>query len=198
MASSKATPQSSVGTARRAGPVIMKLAALIRKSGSLVYRRELGLAPAQWRALALIGDDGPLSLRALSELMASDKGQTSRIVADLVGQGWVRSDPNGRQVELALTASGRALHRRLTVISHRRNDALLAGLDARDRKVLFRCLDTLGENAMREFAASDALAPSVGPRVTPRSLEKSTPLTTPSPRRRAAPRDRPDTGRRSA
>ncbi|MGE0311886.1 MAG: MarR family winged helix-turn-helix transcriptional regulator [Lautropia sp.] len=137
----------------------MKLASLIRKSASILYRHELDLLPAQWRALALIGDDRPLSLRALGDLMATDKGQTSRTVADLVARGWVRSDPNGRHVDLSLTPDGRALHRRLTVLSHRRNAALLAGLPARDIEALFRCLDVMTVNARQLLDAPQASPP---------------------------------------
>lgn len=145
---------------RRVSPTILKLSSLLRKSATLTFRRELGLQSAEWRALALIGDDGPLSHGALCELMAQDKGQVSRVVASLVADGMVARQANGRSVTLSLAAPGRSVYERLTLLSYRRNERLLAGLRAQEIEVLLHCLDVMTANAV-QLTASEAAAATV-------------------------------------
>lgn len=129
---------------------------MLRKSASITFRRELGLQSAEWRALALIGDDGPLSHGALCELMAQDKGQVSRVVAVLVADGMVVRTANGRSITLSLADKGKAVYERLTVLSYQRNERLLAGLKAAEIAVLFHCLDVMTRNALHLMAAESA------------------------------------------
>lgn len=145
---------------RRVSPTILKLSSLLRKSASLTFRRELGLQSAEWRALALIGDDGPLSHGALCDLMAQDKGQVSRVVASLVADDMVVRAANGRSITLSLADRGRAVYDRLTVLSYRRNERLLAGLKAAQVEVLFHCLDVMTRNAVQVTASESAPATS--------------------------------------
>lgn len=146
-------PRPATRRPRRVSPTVLKLSSLVRKSASLTFGRELGLQPAEWRALALIGDDGPLSHGALCELMAQDKGQVSRLVASLVADGMVLREVNGRSVTLSLGPAGRPVYERLTVLSHRRNRRLLAGLQPQEVAVLFRCLDVMTRNALQLVAS---------------------------------------------
>lgn len=141
---------------RRVSPTILKLSSLLRRSASITFRRELDLQSAEWRALALIGDDGPLSHGALCELMAQDKGQVSRVVASLVADDMVVRAANGRSISLSLADKGRAVYGRLTVLSYRRNERLLAGLKAAEIEVLFRCLDVMTRNAVQMMASESA------------------------------------------
>ena len=141
---------------RRISPGVLKLSSLLRKSASVTFRRELGLQSAEWRALALIGDDGPLSHGALCELMAQDKGQVSRVVASLVADEMVARTANGRSITLSLAARGEALYERLTVLSYQRNRRLLAGLKPAEVRTLFHCLDVLTANAQQLLASESA------------------------------------------
>ncbi len=143
---------------RRVSPTVLKLSSLMRRTASATFRRELGLQPAEWRALALIGDDGPLSHGELCDLMAQDKGQVSRVVTALVAEGMVARRVEGRRVTLSLGAAGRPIYRRLTALSHERNRRLLAGLQPEEVAVLFRCLDVMTRNAQQLMVSeSEAL-----------------------------------------
>ena len=141
---------------RRVSPTVLKLSSLMRKTASVTFRRELGLQPAEWRALALIGDDGPLSHGALCELMAQDKGQVSRVVASLVAAGMVARNVNGRSVTLSLGPAGRPVYARLTTLSHQRNRRFLEGLQPQEVAVMFHCLDVMTRNAQQLMASESA------------------------------------------
>ena len=147
---------------RRVSPTVLKLSTLMRRTASATFRRELGLQPAEWGALALIGDDGPLSQGELCGLMAQDKGQVSRVVAALVAEGMVERRIDARRVTLSLGAAGRPVYRRLTLLSHDRNRRLLAGLQPDEVAVLFHCLDVMTRNAQQLMASEDAA--SLNPR----------------------------------
>ena len=141
---------------RRVSPGVLKLSSLLRKSASVTFRRELGLQSAEWRVLALIGDDGPLSHGALCELMAQDKGQVSRVVASLVIDDMVVRTAKGRSIILSLADKGRAIYERLTALSYQRNRRLLAGLQPAEVRTLFHCLDVLTANALQLLASESA------------------------------------------
>ena len=56
----------------------------------------LGLTAAQADALVVIGQAGPLSLKALGELLIAEAGHPSRLVDRLVDAGLVERRPRGR------------------------------------------------------------------------------------------------------
>lgn len=139
-------PDDSLEQRRRVSRSVLKLATLIRRSASMTYRQTFGLQGNEWRALALIGDDGPLGHQALCDLMTLDKGQVSRLVTRLVDAGFVSRRVEGRHAVLSLASAGRVLYERLTAISFARNERILSGLDADDVQTLFRCLDIMTVN----------------------------------------------------
>ncbi|GAA0965127.1 MarR family winged helix-turn-helix transcriptional regulator [Frigoribacterium faeni] len=72
----------------------------------------LGLTPSQAEVVGVLDEFGPLSLKALGELIVCETGSPSRIVDALVRRGLVvrETSPNDRRaVLLTLTADGRAL-----------------------------------------------------------------------------------------
>jgi DNA-binding MarR family transcriptional regulator len=72
----------------------------------------LGLTPSQAEVIRCLSDYGPMSLRALGELLVCESGSPSRLVDALVGREIVerREDPvDRRQVTLELTRTGRGL-----------------------------------------------------------------------------------------
>lgn len=140
---------------RRVSRSVLKLATLIRRSATTTYRREFGLQGNEWRALTLIGDDGPLGHQTLCDLMTLDKGQVSRVVTGLVDAGLVSRRVEGRHAVLSLAPAGQALHERLTSISFARNERILDGLDAQEVQTLFRCLDAMTANVVRMQEGED-------------------------------------------
>jgi MarR family transcriptional regulator, organic hydroperoxide resistance regulator len=78
--------------------------------------RPLGVTAAQADAITVIGRAGPLSLKQLGDLLIAESGHPSRLVDRLVEAGLVQRRPaedDRRRVELALTAKGRRLERRV-------------------------------------------------------------------------------------
>ncbi len=72
----------------------------------------LGVSAAQHFVLHALADAGVLSVNELAERTYTDQSSVSVVVRRLVEQGLVdrrRSDQDGRRVDLALTARGRAL-----------------------------------------------------------------------------------------
>src|SRR5687768_10064612 len=77
----------------------------------------LGLTAAQADALTVLAQAGPLSLKALGELLIAEAGHPSRLVDRLVEAGWVERRAAGedrRRVVLSLTDAGRRLERKVS------------------------------------------------------------------------------------
>jgi DNA-binding MarR family transcriptional regulator len=71
--------------------------------------------------------------------MLAHQSSVSVVVARLVEKGLVsrtRSKLDGRQVQLALTAKGRKLHRELPAVAQVKLLAVIEGLPARERRAL--------------------------------------------------------------
>lgn len=77
------------------------------------YQARFGLSIPQWRVIAVLGEDGPLTQQAVCARTVMDKVTVSRAAAALGERGLVSRTPNeadGRSHRLALTAEGRALY----------------------------------------------------------------------------------------
>ena len=116
----------------RSWDIIERLGALLRAEGRAAGKAR-GLQPVQIHALAYLArcnrySDTPT---ALAEYLGVTKGTASQTVNVLERGGWIAKhlDPDdGRQVRLALTRSGRSLHRQL-VPPPRMREALRVGGD---------------------------------------------------------------------
>lgn len=96
--------------------------------------RPLGVTPSQAEVLRVLSDHQPLTLNALGGLLVCETGNSpSRLVDRLVAQGLVQRDidPHDRRyVTLGLTADGKRLSRRITLVEDRLYgtiDDLIAG-----------------------------------------------------------------------
>ena len=99
--------------------------------------RELELTPSASEVLRILGDDGPLTLSGVGDLLVCESGTNpSRLVDRLVEAGLVARVPaphDRRQVQLSLTAEGRAVEaqvREVEATLYSRIDAALEGVDA--------------------------------------------------------------------
>ena len=146
----------------RAGDVLISnkvliLATLLRRSASVVYRRELGLSPSEWRIVAIVGDQAPLSLSQLVELIGLDKGQMSRSVTALVNRrilARVLDETDSREIRIDLTPRGREVFETLMALALARNRELTSGLGKSELATLFEALDRLVVNAKTMLAES--------------------------------------------
>ena len=65
------------------------VANLLSRGAAMRYRREFGVSLWEWRTIALLGAQAPLSLNELAAAAGLDKSQMSRVVAGLVERGLV-------------------------------------------------------------------------------------------------------------
>ncbi len=114
------------------------------------YEERFGLSISQWRVIAVLGRDSPLSAGAVAERTVMDKVSVSRAVNALAAEGRVvRSTDRAdrRRQLLRLTPRGRAVYRRIVPLARRYEAKLLATLDRRERAALDRLLARLTDRA---------------------------------------------------
>jgi DNA-binding MarR family transcriptional regulator len=113
----------------------------VLREASRSTERSLGLSAAQLFVLQRLAGAPALSLNELADRTLTHQSSVSTVVSKLVRQGLVartRADADGRRVEIALTAAGRAA---LANAPAAAQDRLIAGLGL------------LGAPARRELAA---------------------------------------------
>jgi DNA-binding MarR family transcriptional regulator len=126
------------------------VANLLSRGAALRYKREFGVSLWEWRTIALLGAQAPLSLNDLAAAAGLDKSQMSRVVAGLVARGIVArgaDETDGRGVKLCLSRSGEKLCEGLIRAATERNDAFLGCLAPRERECLEDALRKLGDQA---------------------------------------------------
>jgi DNA-binding MarR family transcriptional regulator len=125
---------------------IARMAAINERAGGFYFQNELGLRLNEWRVLGLVAAAGVAAFSDIRDQLLIDKGQLSRVVASLVGRGLLESRPSAsdaRQVDLSLTAKGRALHDRGIAFTAERNEAMADVLSAAECRHLLDMLDRL-------------------------------------------------------
>lgn len=115
------------------------LSEVVSQSLAQVYRERFGLTRDEWRVLAALADCGTVKTARVIEHTTLEKMQVSRAVQRLEEAGFVdrRPDPDdGRGWIVGLTASGRALYRKIVPVVEAREAFLLDALDPAERQVL--------------------------------------------------------------
>jgi DNA-binding MarR family transcriptional regulator len=130
-----------------------------RVSGAIarVYASRFGLALAEWRVMAVLGQGRALSAGGVGRRTLMDKVAVSRAVARLLALGLVRrrvAAEDRRRTELRLTAAGERVYAAVLPVARATEAALLASLDMDER----RALDALLTKLQARAAALDAAA----------------------------------------
>ncbi|WP_199536982.1 MarR family winged helix-turn-helix transcriptional regulator [Spongiactinospora gelatinilytica] len=121
-----------------------RVANALSRSAALRYRREFDVTLHEWRTIALLGADEPLTVNRLARLAGLDKAQMSRVTGKLTDRGLIEREPGpGRTTQLSLTRSGRVLYRGLIRAANERNDAFLVCLTPLEQEVLDSALSKL-------------------------------------------------------
>lgn len=111
-----------------------------------------GLSSAQWRLLVHLAREGSASQARIAELLEIEPISVSRLVDRMEQAGWVErgSDPNDRRVRL-LQPSQKAMDAfdEVRLIAGEIYDRALEGLDAGERALLMRGLETVVANLGR-------------------------------------------------
>jgi DNA-binding MarR family transcriptional regulator len=114
------------------------------------YESQFGLRNPQWRLLAVLADEGPLTQRMLCDRTIMDKVSVMRAAQGLLRRRLVRRLPNaedGRSHRLMMTAAGRRLYQRIVPLALAYEAQLLAGIGRRDIACLERLLRRLEQAA---------------------------------------------------
>jgi DNA-binding MarR family transcriptional regulator len=114
------------------------------------YRKRFGLKIPEWRVMAVLGDSGRLTQRALTAATVMDKVAVNRAVKVLEDRGLIGRVPNpgdGRSHLLALTEEGRAIHAEVMPLARATEADLLAGLAPDEEAMLRRLLASLRAQA---------------------------------------------------
>jgi DNA-binding MarR family transcriptional regulator len=135
------------------------VANLLSRGAAMRYKREFGMSLAEWRAIALLGEQAQLSLNELAKLAGLDKSQMSRVVSGLTGRGLVsrgQDENDGRGVQLSLSNAGARVYEGLIRAAAERNAAFLDCLTKAERDALESALAKLGAQA-RDFIEQEQL-----------------------------------------
>jgi DNA-binding MarR family transcriptional regulator len=149
---------------------------------------DLDLTGAQLFVLTALSDAGkPISVRALAERTRTDQSTASVVVGRLVDRGLVkrvRSTVDTRQVELSLTARGRALQKKTPeTVAQSRLTSALSRLKANEAAtlsaILAEVVEMMGEAEapapMMFEDSSDDVKPAGTSRPAKRASAKKTP-----------------------
>lgn len=137
-----------------------RLNTLLASSGALTTRRcegRFGITRREWRIIALLAVEGPLSPTELSERASLEPDRISRLFAslrdkELVSRTFDRLDR--RRVRIELTAQGRDLYNRMFPVSVGIHQSVLSILNPSEMQTLDDILSRLTEQA-RELNAQD-------------------------------------------
>jgi DNA-binding MarR family transcriptional regulator len=145
------------------GLLSYRLALLARindRVGQAEVATPFGITLGEWRVLAVIGYLGEAALRAVARELRLDEGQVSRSVKVLAGRGLiVRRMGSGdrRSLRLALSPSGRTLHRRVLARAQEVNLPANYGLTPAEIGELMGLLDKALAHLAEPSAKTSAL-----------------------------------------
>ncbi|MET3578799.1 DNA-binding MarR family transcriptional regulator [Mesorhizobium robiniae] len=120
-------------------------------------RKASGLSPSGCAAVVTLGPYPGTTIKLLARALGLTHSVAVRLVEDLVSDGLVKRKPgkDRRQVELRLTAKGRALRARIVTAREQVLADALAAVDARSTQVLGEVLATMLTRLTRSRARAD-------------------------------------------
>ena len=122
------------------------------------YSRRFGIRLAEWRVIDALHAGGGITAIRISQWLKTDKAWVGRSVERLVRAGLARRRPDpehGRRQLVTLTEKGERTYRAIAAAARRRNENLLAGLKASERKALEGVLGDLQARASRLLSRAD-------------------------------------------
>lgn len=114
------------------------------------YEIQFALRIPQWRLIAVLADEGPLTPQALCGRTIMDKVTVMRAAQSLLRRRLLRRLPNtkdGRSHRLSMTAAGRRLYEQIVPLALKYQALLVAGMEAGDIARLEQMLKVLEQSA---------------------------------------------------
>jgi len=122
------------------------------------YESEFSLKIPQWRLMAVLADEGPLTQQALCGRTIMDKVTVMRAAQGLLRRRLIKRLPNARDRRshrLVMTGAGRRLYEQIVPLALNYQAQLLSGIDRGDIARLEQMLSTLEQSAMALTGALD-------------------------------------------
>ena len=116
------------------------LAGKISSSASATYRPKFGVGITDWRIMALLATEPWITAGRVCDVIGLDKAAVSRSVREMKKLGIVEADEDQYRQLIALTRKGLSLHDRIVKVSLEREQHLLEGFSAAERKLLINFL----------------------------------------------------------
>ena len=130
-----------------------------------LYSRRFGIAIAEWRVLATLGQHGSLTAKDIGAHSCMHKTKVSRALAGMVQRGLVRREANPRdrrEAFVTLTAAGIRLYSEIVPLARDYAGALVEGIDARELAAFDRVIAVLASRtAMTRSNAASVVAPDL-------------------------------------
>ena len=113
---------------------------------SRTYAQKFNVGVQEWRVLAMLARKGKGTAKDVCDMTLMDKGNVSRAVKRLVGDGCIKEhlDNNDkRSTVLILTPEGIALYKRIKKVSDFREKKFMASFSTAEQKALPKMLTKL-------------------------------------------------------
>lgn len=133
------------------------LGTTVSQSFARLCARRFNIALPEWRVVALLGQRGRLTSKAIGTRCAMHKTMVSRAVGELERRRLVEREANPadkREVFVALSAAGEAIYAEIIPLASAYSERLTAGLSDEDRAVLDRLIRQLHDRA-RQISRPD-------------------------------------------
>jgi DNA-binding MarR family transcriptional regulator len=113
---------------------------------SRTYAQKFNVGVQEWRVLAMLARKGKGTAKDVCDMTLMDKGNVSRAVKRLVGDGCIKEHPDNndkRSTVLILTPEGIALYKRIKKVSDFREKKFMASFSTAEQKALSKMLTKL-------------------------------------------------------
>lgn len=157
--------ESSVGTSVSSGPEqeqatfsldnflpyrLALLSSLVSGSIQKLYAAEFDISIPEWRLVAILGSDGPMTSNDIRQRAAMDKVQVSRAAAKLLDAGHIRKQTHPedkRRAILSLSDSGLTIYNQIVPIALERETFLASALTKKEKANFIKLLEKLTKMA---------------------------------------------------
>jgi len=122
----------------------------VSQSVATIYERDYDLTVSEWRAMAVLGNEQPLSAGEIVKKSSIDKVKVSRAISGLTKAGYLErrvDEDDRRKVALQLTQAGQNLFEELVKKVQELEDQLLDGFSDAEKDTLSQFMTRVRKNA---------------------------------------------------
>lgn len=133
------------------------LSSLVSRSIQKLYEAEFDISIPEWRLIAILGSDGPMTANEIRGRAAMDKVQVSRAAAKLSKSGHIlrRTDPDDRRKStLSLSETGQSIYNHIVPMALDREAFLTSALTEKEKADLIELLEKLTKRAEKMTSKS--------------------------------------------